>query len=227
MVALCRRARRRRLALHVVAAAALLFYSCGKNQSEANREIGRLPAESIPLGSHTYPIATRSPEAQRAFDRGLTLAYGFAHEAAEKEFRRAAGFDPQCAMAWWGVALVNGPHINFPMVPPNRAKTAWEALSKARSLASGSSARERALIEALGRRYAENQPEDRSSSDVAYAAAMREVWQAYPQDADIATLFAEADDGPAALGPLVCRRQAQSRNRRNHRHDRPGPATPA
>ena len=150
------------------------------------------PGSTFDLGSHTYPITTASPEAQRAFDRGLTLSYAFSHGAAEKEFRRAAEIDPKCAMAWWGVALVNGPHINFPVVPPDKAKIAWEALTKARALAAGTGETEQALIEALGKRYADPQPEDRHPLDEAYAAAMREVWRAHPKDADVATLFAEA-----------------------------------
>lgn len=170
------------------AAAMLLLFACAKNQNES---LERGSAE-VPLGSHTYKITTSVPAAQHSFDRGLTLSYGFAHQAAEKEFRRAAALDPKCAMAWWGVALVNGPHINFPMVPPDKAKTAWDALTKARALAPGASKTERALIDALGKRYAENQPEDRRPLDEAYAAAMRDVWRTHPEDADVASLFAES-----------------------------------
>lgn len=159
--------------------AGLVLASCVSTQSEG-------------LGSHKFKVTTKSPEAQRAFDRGLTQAYAFAYTAAEDEFRAAAAADPQCAMAWWGVALVNGPHINFPLVPPDKAKTAWEALTKARALAPKTSEREQALIAALGKRYAWPQPENRSKLDAAYAAAMRDVWHRHPQDADIATLYAES-----------------------------------
>jgi tetratricopeptide (TPR) repeat protein len=144
------------------------------------------------LGSHSYRITTASPEAQKAFDRGLTLAYSFSHERAEREFRRAAEIDPKCAMAWWGVALVNGPHINFPVVPPDKALAAWDALTKAQALAPGASETERALIGALAKRYANPQPEDRRPLDEAYADAMRAVYKAHPQDADVAVLFAES-----------------------------------
>jgi tetratricopeptide (TPR) repeat protein len=143
-------------------------------------------------GGYKFKITTSSREAQRAFDRGLTWAYAFAYQAAEDEFRAAAAADPECAMAWWGVALVNGPHINFPLVPPDKAKTAWEALTKARALAPKASEREQALIGALGKRYASPQPENRGKLDAAYASAMRDVWQAHPTDADIATLYAES-----------------------------------
>ena len=149
-------------------------------------------AEQLALGSHAYPITTSSPGAQRAFDRGLTLAYAFSHDAAEQEFRYAAALDPDCAMAWWGVALVQGPHINFAAVPPERATTAWQALQNARVRAPRATARERALIDALGARYTDPQPADRRGLDEAYANAMRQVWQTYPDDADIGTLFAES-----------------------------------
>jgi len=148
--------------------------------------------EPLSLGSHTYRVTTTSAEAQKAFDRGLILSYAFSHGAAEREFRKAAELDPKLAMAWWGVALVNGPHINFPLVPPDKAKTAWEALTKARELASGAGETERALIVALGKRYANPQPDDRRPLDEAYAAAMREVWAAHAGDGEVATLFAEA-----------------------------------
>src|SRR4051812_10592808 len=143
-------------------------------------------------GGHKFKITTRSSEAQRAFDRGLTWAYAFAYTAAEEEFRAAAAADPDCAMAWWGVALVNGPHINFPLVPPDKAKTAWDALTKARALAPKASEREQALIAALGMRYASPQPDNRRKLDEAYAEAMRGVWQTHPKDAHIATLYAES-----------------------------------
>ncbi|HYV84385.1 MAG TPA: hypothetical protein VFB49_00580 [Patescibacteria group bacterium] len=150
------------------------------------------PAARPALGDHTYRITTSSAQAQAAFDRGLTLAYGFSHEAAVDEFRKAAEIDPGCAMAWWGIALVNGPHINFPLVPPDKAKNAWEALARARELAPRAGAVEQELIAALAKRYASPQPDDRRPLDEAYAAAMRAVWKAHPKDADIATLFAES-----------------------------------
>ena len=146
------------------------------------------------LGGHQFKITTKSAEAQRAFNRGLIWTYSFGHFAAEQEFRAALAADPDCAMAWWGVALVNGPHINFPLVPPDKAAKAWEAIAAAQRLAANCSPLERSLIGALAQRYASPQPEDRKPLDQAYANAMREVWRAHPSNADVATLFAEAID---------------------------------
>ena len=67
------------------------------------------------LGSHTHPVTTKSAEAQKYFDQGLKLMFGFNHGAAIRSFKEAAKLDPECAMAHWGVALANGPHINLPI----------------------------------------------------------------------------------------------------------------
>jgi tetratricopeptide (TPR) repeat protein len=144
------------------------------------------------LGRHTFKITTASRAAQRAFDRGLILTFSFGHEAAQREYRKALEADPRCAMAWWGIALVNGPHINFPAVPPDHAQTAWQALTNAQALSAQAGPAERDLIAALSRRYAFTQPEDRSALDRDYADAMRGVWQKHPRNADVGALFAEA-----------------------------------
>lgn len=150
-------------------------------------------ADRLPnLGRYTFRVTTHSLEAQRNFDRGLTLAYAFSHRAAANEFRRAAAADSNLAMAWWGVALVNGPHINFSTVSAAQAEEAWDALAQAKALAPRAGRLEQALIDALSKRYAKPQPEDRSALDQAYANAMREVWSHHPENADVGALYAEA-----------------------------------
>ena len=143
------------------------------------------------LGDHHHQVTTKSKQAQRYFDQGLILAYAFNHPEAERSFREAARLDPECAMAWWGAALVLGPNINKPMEKEDAPK-AWEALQRARELAPKAGEKERAYIEALSKRYAREAPEDRSTLDKAYAEAMKEVARKYPDDLDAATLAAEA-----------------------------------
>jgi tetratricopeptide (TPR) repeat protein len=144
------------------------------------------------LGDFGRKITTTSPDAQRYFNQGLCFLYAFNHDEAIRSFQQAAKLDPSCPMAWWGIAVANGPHINNAVVPPERAKAAWTALTKARETAAGASPVEHALIGALEKRYADPQPEDRQSLDEAYAAAMRAVYREYPNDADVGALFAEA-----------------------------------
>jgi tetratricopeptide (TPR) repeat protein len=144
------------------------------------------------LGSYSRKVTTDSAEAQRYFDQGLGFLQGFNHRAAIRAFQQAAELDPECAMAHWGAALACGPHINSMAVPPPAAELAWKELELAQKNAGNASPVERALIDALAKRYANPQPEDRTGLDRAYADAMREVWKKYPKDPDVGALFAEA-----------------------------------
>lgn len=144
------------------------------------------------LGDHSFAVTTRSAAAQRYFDQGLRFLFGFNHGAAIRSFQEAARLDPECAMAHWGIALASGPHINYPMVPPAAAALAWAELQLARQHAGKCTPVEQALIGALGHRYADPQPEDRSALDLAYADAMREVWRQFPDHPDVGAFFAEA-----------------------------------
>ena len=144
------------------------------------------------LGEHQRTVTTSSKEAQQYFNQGLNFLYAFNHDEAIRSFQQAAKLDPKCAMAWWGVAYANGPHINNPAVPPERAKAAWEALTKAKENAGSGTEVEKALVAALEKRYANPQPEDRKPLEEAYASAMRGVWKQYPKDADVGSLFAES-----------------------------------
>jgi len=144
------------------------------------------------MGAYGRDIHTAEPLAQEYFDQGLTLAYAFNHDEAIRSFEAATRLDPQCAMAWWGIALCNGPHINNPVVPPERARAAWDALQEARRWKTLESPANQALIDALGARYAAEPADDRRALDEGYAAAMRRVYADFPNDPDVGTLYAEA-----------------------------------
>ncbi len=158
-----------------------------------------MAAYAYDLGSHSRPVSTASPEAQAWFDRGLVWCYGFNHEEAVRCFRRAAEADPCCAMAYWGIAYALGPNYNkdWPAFEPDElagaVAGAHDAVEKALSLADGARPVDRALIEALRARYPSGAPVAECSlwSD-AYAAAMRRVHEAFGDDQDVASLFAEA-----------------------------------
>jgi len=136
-------------------------------------------------------IGTPVPAAQRYFDQGLRMAYGFNHEAARRAFAEAERLDPRCAMCLWGQALVLGPNINLPM-DPILAAQATDLATRAVALSANARPADRALIEALRLRYANPAPEDRKGLDGAYAEAMGKVVARFPGDDDAATLYAEA-----------------------------------
>ena len=172
----------------------LLSQTISAQQTDMPTKMGpaEKPVEILSgLGSLHHPTSTRNPEAQRYFDQGFRMIYGFNHEEAVRSFKRAAELDPQMAMAWWGVAIALGPNINLD-VDPDREKAAYEAVQKALTLAPAAPANERAYIEALARRYANDPKADLKKLAVDYKNAMAELVKKYPDDLDAATLYAES-----------------------------------
>jgi tetratricopeptide (TPR) repeat protein len=143
------------------------------------------------LGRFHFPVAVRDAKAQSWFNQGMLLSFGFNHAEAQRAFREAQKLDPQCAMCYWGEALVLGPNINVPMMPEAIAP-ANAALEKAVALTAAAPAREQALIAALARRYSTDPKVERAALDRAYAQAMAEVAARYPKDDTIKVLYAEA-----------------------------------
>ena len=147
------------------------------------------------LGDITFPISAGSDRVQAYFDQGLRLTYGFNHLEALRAFMQGRRLNPDCAMCYWGEALVLGPNINMPMDPAMIAP-AVRAINIAVKLAAAQGdnlgAKEQALIKALATRYSGDADADRSALDVAYADAMMAVHEQFPDDQNIAALYAEA-----------------------------------
>ena len=143
------------------------------------------------LGTRSFKITTRSKVAQQYFDQGLRLAWNFNHAEAQRAFQQAQRADPQCAMCYWGEAYVLGPNINVPMDPKTNAPAA-AAAAKAKSLAANATAREQALINAVVARYSDDPRLERPMLDEAYANAMASAAAKFPDDLDIAAIYAES-----------------------------------
>jgi tetratricopeptide (TPR) repeat protein len=151
------------------------------------------------MGPHKRAVTTSSKEAQKYFDQGLNWSFAFNHDEAIRSFRHATALDPGCALAWWGIAYSNGPHINLPLMDEPRSRAAWDALQKALALRDQATPVERGLIDALAGRYADPAAgklpltaEERTPLDRAYAEAMAKVADAFPADADVLALAAES-----------------------------------
>lgn len=143
------------------------------------------------LGDTHHAINTKSAEAQKFFDQGLTFIYAFNHEEAVRSFTKAASLDPASPMPLWGVALALGPNINLD-VDPEREKAAFDAAQQALRRSRRANARERAYVQALATRYSDDPKADLKALAVRYATAMRALSRRFPTDDDAATLFAES-----------------------------------
>lgn len=163
---------------------ATLFLSC------SNEQVKQSPLFDN-LGTLDFPITTNSELAQKYFNQGIILAYGFNHEEAFRSFEEVARLDSNCAMAYWGMAYVLGPNINLPM-DAGVVHTAYEAIQKAISLLDDETQKEKNFVMALSERYSAEATEDRTPLDQAYSDAMRNLVSKYPDDLDAATMFAES-----------------------------------
>ncbi|HEY4230588.1 MAG TPA: hypothetical protein VGO79_10470, partial [Thermoanaerobaculia bacterium] len=152
------------------------------------------PALLSGLGSHRHPIATSSPEAQKFFDQGMVMLFGFNHEEAFRSFEKAAQLDPGSPMPHWGMALVTGSNYNDPAPEATRLQRARAEVDRALALALAAACpeNERAYVDALSKRYAADPAADKAGLLRDYHAAMRELSKKYPDDLDAATLFAES-----------------------------------
>jgi len=162
----------------------LLFQAC------SNEQVKQAPLFDN-LGTLDFQITTNSELAQKYFNQGVILAYGFNHEEAFRSFEEVARLDSNCAMAYWGMAYVLGPNINLPM-DAGVVHTAYEAIQKAISLLDDETQKEKDFVMALSERYSAEAMEDRTPLDQAYSDAMRNLVSKYPDDLDAATMFAES-----------------------------------
>ncbi len=160
-----------------------------------------MEAYPFALGAHSRKISTRSPQAQAWFDRGLNWCFGFHQEEGVRCFQRALECDPACVMAHWGVAYGSGPFYNLAWrefgIAEAAAATALAAahIAQARARFDHATEVEAELVEALACRFQRAHPvapEEYARWDDDYAAALRQVHRAHPDDLDVAALFAEA-----------------------------------
>jgi len=179
--------------LNIPAKAGMKIVKCSStnfllNDVDSTRQIAPLFDD---LGKHYYTISTSSKEAQIFFNQGLNLTYAFNHAEAHRSFMEASRLDPNSAMPYWGQAYTLGPNINDQFPDKERRDKSYEAIQKAKLLASKSTKKERALINALTYRYSKDSI-DIAELNLAYMNEMAKVSQQFPGDAEVQTLFAAA-----------------------------------
>ena len=176
--------------------AATLLAACG---GESDLEIAQRTGAPLldGMGPYHRPITTSDEHAQRYFDQGMVMAFGFNHAESARAVRAAQTLDPRCAMCFWGEAMALGPNINVTangkaIMAPEDQVGAYAALSRAQELLEYATQTEAAMIAALATRYSAEPVEDRDAFDLAYANAMGELHERFPDDDDIAAMYAES-----------------------------------
>jgi tetratricopeptide (TPR) repeat protein len=175
---------------------ALIFGGCGHQHADPSlgttTRDGRLSPLLANLGDFHRPVSTDSDVAQKYFTQGLALIYGFNHAEAVRSFQEAARNDPKLGMAYWGEALATGPNINDSATEADRERAAYAAARSALERKEGMSEIEQALIDAVAVRFSDPEGNHRDERLAAYAKAMEAVYARFPNDADVATLYAAA-----------------------------------
>ena len=143
------------------------------------------------LGNIRYPVTTVSKKAEQYFNQGLALTYGFNHSEAARSFKTAIRLDPGFAMAYWGLAMVWGPNYNAALDPKSLAEIN-SAIDSAMKYAINTRPHEKALIHAMRQRFPRTEQKDMTPYYEAFASAMKQTHKNFPQDMDIATLYADA-----------------------------------
>ena len=143
------------------------------------------------LGTYHRAIKTSNEDAQKFFDEGLALLYGFNHEESFKSFELAASKDAAAPMPHWGMALALGTNIND-VAPAERLKQGYTHLAEAQKRKSAGSDVEQGLVDALSKRYVAEPTGDQMVREQAYSAAMGELSKKFSEDLDVATLYAES-----------------------------------
>ena len=182
----------------------LVLVGCGSevdSRSGADQQQSLAERAGAPLfegmGDYHMPITTTDSNAQRYFDQGMVLAFGFNHAESIRSFRAAQTLDPACAMCFWGEALATGPNINVTsngkaiMTPAERGD-ARAAIDQALALTDGLTPKERDWIQALDQRYDGQADTPRDPLDRAWADALADMAARYPDDTTVASVYAEA-----------------------------------
>ncbi len=146
-----------------------------------------LAAQTNQLGSISFPTSGM-PEAQEQFTRGVLLLHSFEYEDAAESFRQAQQLDPDFALAYWGEAMA----YNHPVWMEQDLEGARAVLQRLgptpeARLVKAPTAREKDYLRAVDVLYGQG---DKESRDGAYAAAMRELREAYPDDLEAAAFYA-------------------------------------
>lgn len=177
----------------------ILFLLLYAPLSAENKKVDLIESEAHAIlipGSGTYSkkISTQNKETQQFFDQGLRLAWGFYFPESIASYLEAARHDPDHPMPYWGMAHAMGPNPNsrYSGMPDDPKGEGLKAIKKAMARIENASDMEAKLIKALYTLYDKDANPDAKQRDQAYLAEMRKLNRDYPNDPDIAALYANS-----------------------------------
>jgi hypothetical protein len=132
-----------------------------------------------------------TPQAQEKFDRGLAMVHSFFYPDSVKAFTEAAAADPQCAIAYWGIAISHRPNPLILPLTPAVLKNGLEAVEKGKAIGAKTE-RERDWLMAIEPYYRDYDKIDQTSRGLSYEKAMEGLMQKYPDDPEAAIFYALA-----------------------------------
>ena len=150
------------------------------------------------VGRVTFPT-TCDPAVQPDLERAVAMLHSFWYEKAEESFTAVAGRDPECAIAYWGVAMSLYKPLWQPPSPAE-AQRASAAVTRANT-AKHADAREKAYVDAIATFYKDAAAVPHAVRAAAYETAMAELHGKYPKDDEAAAFYALALLGSAAASP--------------------------
>ena len=143
-------------------------------------------------GTYSRKITTRVPAAQKFFDQGLRFAWGFYFPESIASYQEASRLDPDHPMPYWGMAHAMGPNPNsrYARMPDDPLGEGLKAIEEALKRIDKASNLEKRIIKALHVFYDKESIADPTLRDTAYLKEMRQLNKEYPNDPDIAALYA-------------------------------------
>jgi tetratricopeptide (TPR) repeat protein len=164
---------------------------CGPDWDKLKDWLEEADIPPIPgAGTYKWKISTRNDSAQFYFNQGINMYYSFHIIEAMASFKKAEKFDKYSPMLLWAQALTYGPNIND--FGYTASPEALSAIGKAIEFSGRCTDKEIALIEAQRIRYSYDSSQTRSMLNQLYVDKMKEVYEKFPHDADVATLYADA-----------------------------------
>ena len=198
----------RRAVRHALLASACVLASTLSLVAQEQHEHAMLSGSAENYGQVHFPISC-SAQAQQQFEKALAMLHSFHFPATGRAFTAIATAEPDCAMAWWGIAISQRLNPLVQPFPPDALRRGWEAIQKARA-APQRTAREHDWVEAMAVFFQDYDHVAQRDRTLAYEAAMERLAAKYPDDDEAEIFYALAINEAVDLSDKTYARQLKA-----------------